>query len=48
MTCVELDGELLELAKTWFGAKETENVQYVTQDGLQFMKDKVDQGKTVF
>ncbi|XP_066930958.1 eEF1A lysine and N-terminal methyltransferase-like isoform X2 [Clytia hemisphaerica] len=45
MTCVELDGELLDLAKTWFGAEETEAVQYVTQDGLQFIQEKVDQAQ---
>ena len=42
MTCLELDGEVLEIAKTWFALEENENVKYITADGLDFMRDEVE------
>lgn len=38
MTCVELDGELLNLAKTWFTLQEDDQIKYVTADGLGYME----------
>lgn len=46
MTCLELDGEVLEIAKTWFALEENENVKYITADGLDFMRDEVEKSMT--
>ena len=48
MTCIELDEEVLNVAKTWFALQETENVRLVVENGLVHIQELVDQCKLSF
>jgi len=45
MMCVELDEEILNVAKTWFALHESENIKFVVKDGLIHLQELVDQCK---
>ena len=44
IVCVELDSQVVDIAKRWFGLKEDSNIQSVIADGLEFMLSEIKEG----
>ncbi|VDO66664.1 unnamed protein product [Heligmosomoides polygyrus] len=45
LTSVELDPVVVDIAKRWFGVKETNSHRIVLQDGLKFVENAAKEGK---
>lgn len=45
LTSVELDPVVVDIAKRWFGVKETNSHRIVLQDGLKFVENAAKEGR---
>lgn len=48
MTCIDLDEEIISVARDWFALEETDNLKCIAKDGLLFLQEQIERGKAYY